>query len=296
MALLGGGSQVNTNSPTGAGEAGGTNPGTVATPTFSPSAGNQTSLSNISLSTTTSEATIYYTTDGSNPSASSSQYTGALVNTWSLAGKTIKAIATKTGMTGSGVLSGIFSYPPLKTGQTVVYSVGDNGTNQTGISRSYTDNGDGTVTDNATGLIWQKCSVGKTGSDCSGGSASTMNWDTAISTCSGLSFAGKTWRLPSMQELETLPDYGKSSSPVIDTAYFPNTAAKTGIGVLLRLRLIQAMRGTSTTVLALRAPTLRLIAILSVVFLDPDLVIYMITMIRVFIEIGVWPSVGVEDF
>jgi hypothetical protein len=34
---------------------------------------------------------------------------------------------------------------------------------------SYTDNGDGTVTDNNTGLIWQKCSVGQTNdATCSG--------------------------------------------------------------------------------------------------------------------------------
>ena len=35
-------------------------PETVATPTFSPGAGNQTSLSNITISTTTSGATILY--------------------------------------------------------------------------------------------------------------------------------------------------------------------------------------------------------------------------------------------
>ena len=87
---------------------------TVATPTFNPPAGNQISLSNITISTTTSGATIYYTTDGTNPTTSSSVYVNPLVNVWILAGKTIKASATKTGMLDSGILSGVFSYPPLK--------------------------------------------------------------------------------------------------------------------------------------------------------------------------------------
>jgi hypothetical protein len=89
----------------GSGGGGQGTPETVATPTFSPGAGNQTSLSNITISTTTSGATIYYTTDGTNPTTSSSQYSSPLVNIWSLAGKTIKAFAVKSGMTDSGILS-----------------------------------------------------------------------------------------------------------------------------------------------------------------------------------------------
>lgn len=58
------------------------------------------------------------------------------------------------------------------------------------------------------------CSVGKTGPDCSGGSVTTMNWAGAISICSGLSLAGKTWRLPNINELKTIVDRNKSSKPV----------------------------------------------------------------------------------
>ncbi|MBE7410651.1 MAG: DUF1566 domain-containing protein [Leptospiraceae bacterium] len=198
--------------------------GIVATPRFNPSSGNKTTLSNIEISTTTPGATIHFSTDGTNPTSNSTIYSSALENIWSLAGKTIKAIAVRSGMTSSEVLTGIFSYLPLKTGQQISYAVGDDGESQTGVSRSYTDNGDGTVKDNATGLIWQKCSVGQTGSDCSGGTINSNDWDTAISTCSGLSLAGKTWRLPTRQELETLPDYSKDN-PSIEVSYFPNTAA-----------------------------------------------------------------------
>src|SRR5262249_20870553 len=45
---------------------------------------------------------------------------------------------------------------PLKTGQTTSYTAGDDGAVQKGDARAYTDNGDGTITDNRTGLMWEK--------------------------------------------------------------------------------------------------------------------------------------------
>jgi hypothetical protein len=44
----------------------------------------------------------------------------------------------------------------LKTGQTTAYGTGSDGDLQKGTARSYTDNGDGTITDNVTGLMWEK--------------------------------------------------------------------------------------------------------------------------------------------
>ena len=195
-----------------------TNPSVVATPTFSPTAGHYNTAQNITISTTTALANIYYTIDGSTPTTSSTLYSTA-VHIWSLAGKTVKAFATKSGFVDSSVatLSGVFSYPPLQTGQSTVYATGDNGTNQTGVARSYTDNGNGTVTDNATGLLWQKCFKGRNNDGtCSddAGVTDTATWADAGTYCSGLSLAGKTWRLPTRQELETLPDYGKATSYV----------------------------------------------------------------------------------
>jgi len=55
------------------------------------------------------------------------------------------------------------------------------------------DNGDGTVTDNGTGLMWQKATFGST------------DWGYAKSYCSGLSLAGHSdWRLPNKDELVEL--------------------------------------------------------------------------------------------
>ena len=92
----------------------------------------------------------------------------------------------------------------------------------------FTDNTDGTVKDNATGLIWQKCSRGQGATDCSG-TATTATWSDAITYCSGLSLvAGKTWRLPQVNELKTIVDTTKASGATIDTTAFPATVASSG--------------------------------------------------------------------
>ncbi len=55
------------------------------------------------------------------------------------------------------------------------------------------DNGDGTVTDNGSGLMWQKATAG------------SMNWDAAMSYASSLSLGGHSgWGLPSKDELKGL--------------------------------------------------------------------------------------------
>lgn len=72
-------------------------------------------------------------------------------------------------------------------------------------------NGDGTVTDTSTGLMWQQ------------GTAGPMSWEAAISYCGGLSLAGHDdWRLPNRNELQSLVDYTHCEPP-IDTTAFPDT-------------------------------------------------------------------------
>ena len=67
-------------------------------PTFNPAAGTYSSPQSVKISCATSGATIYYTTNGSTPTASSTQYTGAInVSTTT----TIKAIAIKNGLSSS---------------------------------------------------------------------------------------------------------------------------------------------------------------------------------------------------
>lgn len=103
--------------------------------------------------------------------------------------------------------------PVEKTGQTVSYSTGDDGDYEKGIGwpvPRFTDNGDGTVTDNLTGLIWLK------NANCFG----TTSWAQALADCNTLangdcgltdgSLAGD-WRLPNIKELQSIIDYGQNS-------------------------------------------------------------------------------------
>ena len=85
-------------------------------------------------------------------------------------------------------------------------------------SFTVTDGGD-TVTDNNTGLIWQR----KGDDGCNG--QKTCKWEEAKTHCNSLSLAGKTgWRLPDSWELLSIVNYGKIS-PAIDPTYFPDTAS-----------------------------------------------------------------------
>ena len=94
------------------------------------------------------------------------------------------------------------------------------------VAKTYADNGDGTVTDSSTGLIWMRCSMGQVwGDGTCAGVASSYTWaQTANLTAS---FAAKSdWRLPNIAELSTLADPSRSS-PAIDTSAFPNTPSST---------------------------------------------------------------------
>lgn len=75
------------------------------------------------------------------------------------------------------------------------------------------DNGDGTVTDTETGLMWQQDDGGY------------RNWNDAISYCENLILpAGgyDDWRLPNRNELQSIVDYTRYT-PSINTTVFPNT-------------------------------------------------------------------------
>lgn len=73
---------------------------TCATPTFSPAAGAVAYNSSVSISCATDDATIHYTTNGTNPTSSSATYSGPIAIT---AATTIKAIAVKDGLTDSEI-------------------------------------------------------------------------------------------------------------------------------------------------------------------------------------------------
>lgn len=94
----------------------------------------------------------------------------------------------------------------------------------------YTDNSDGTVTDNRTGLMWKQCSEGQstTTTPCDTGSVTTYTWQEALTqaqTVNSAAFAGHNdWRLPNLKELNSLVEMA-CYTPAINENHFPNTAA-----------------------------------------------------------------------
>jgi hypothetical protein len=85
----------------------------VKTPTFSPAAGTYNAVQNVTISSETTGATIYYTTNGDEPTASSTEYTSAITVD---ADMTIKAIAVKDGMANSAVATAAYTINlPLST-------------------------------------------------------------------------------------------------------------------------------------------------------------------------------------
>jgi len=84
--------------------------------------------------------------------------------------------------------------------------------NDMAIAGSFTDNGNGTVSDSNTGLIWQKEDDN-----------TTRTWESAITYCEGLSLGTYSdWRLPNIKELRSIVDT-TTYIPAINSTYFPNT-------------------------------------------------------------------------
>lgn len=117
--------------------------------------------------------------------------------------------------------------PVRKTGQISSYATGDDGDLERGVTwptTRFTDNSDGTVTDNLTKLIWLK------NANCWG----QETWADALSYANGLANGecGLTdgsspgdWRLPSATEMLSLIDFGETGPPIPDSHLFTNFQA-----------------------------------------------------------------------
>ena len=82
----------------------------------------------------------------------------------------------------------------------------------------FTDHGDGTVTDNCTGLMWQKRTA-DVNSDGQSTVADSLPWCNALIFCINLGLGGHDdWRLPNVRELESIVDYGRVG-PAIDPVF-----------------------------------------------------------------------------
>ena len=123
----------------------------------------------------------------------------------------------------------------LSTGQTTCWNAagtviscggtGQDGDLQKGAPLAYVDNGDGTITDSKTGLMWEKLDDNNVGGihDFS----NIYTWANAfvvkITTLNAGSGLGghKDWRLPNVKEFESLINYGRFA-PAVDPAFNTN--------------------------------------------------------------------------
>ena len=77
----------------------------------------------------------------------------------------------------------------------------------------FVNNEDGTVTDEATGLMWQSTDDGI-----------NRDWVESLEYAEGVEFAGYSdWRLPSAKELQSIIDYSSVSIPAVDEDFFTIT-------------------------------------------------------------------------
>lgn len=116
------------------------------------------------------------------------------------------------------------AFPVTATGQTTCYDdagaemacaadgeafYGQDANFLAGDAMSYTDNGDGTVTDEATGLTWQQVP-----------SSADMTWQEAVDYANELELGGfDDWRMPSAKELYSIADFS-TGWPYLDTTSF----------------------------------------------------------------------------
>lgn len=117
----------------------------------------------------------------------------------------IKAYETGLYFDGTNGVRAPGCYVRAVRGEKNVYGVND-----------FSDNKNGTITDNATGLMWQQVDDGN-----------TYNWLEALKYAENSELAGYTdWRLPNTKELQSIVDYEKLTFPAIDENFFTCTNAE----------------------------------------------------------------------
>jgi hypothetical protein len=130
-----------------------------------------------------------------------------------------------------------------QTGQTTCWNssyaitnctgTGQDGDLQAGVvppDPRFTDNGDGTITDNLTGLIWLQdahCDTGPRSWDQAFANVAELNSSQTMGgeTCDYYTAEFTDWRLPNINELASLIDYGVSSGSVLPSPNFMNFVA-----------------------------------------------------------------------
>ena len=83
------------------------------------------------------------------------------------------------------------------------------------VANHFTDNSDGTITDNLTQLVWQKVP-----------NANIFSWENALAYAENLTIGTNSdWRLPNIKELQSLNDEGRTN-PSVNTTFFAGIGVK----------------------------------------------------------------------
>ena len=148
-----------------------------------------------------------------NPAIDPAVFTVTTADYWWTADRQVND-TTKIWVTNAG--GGVGNHPKAETisaGGTKhfnVRAVRDVNTPQT-IAARFTDNGDGTITDHITDLVWQKMAY-----------SDSVTWEQALAYADTLYLAGHTdWRLPNIKELQSLTN-PKLINPSVSTSVFPS--------------------------------------------------------------------------
>lgn len=136
-------------------------------------------------------------------------------------------------------------------------AVSDDGTVRAGGRLRYRDNGDGTITDRNTRLMWEKKSLDgglhdvRSRFDWSLAFSDRAIWDwlaevnAEVNAEGGTGFAGHhDWRIPNVRELQSLVDYGRFN-PAVDPVF--NSGAFAGCTVLACSNTMADFYWSSTT-------------------------------------------------
>jgi len=101
----------------------------------------------------------------------------------------------------------------------------------------FINNGDNTISDDATGLVWMELDSGAFGAGPNG--SGFMNWEDALAWAETLDYAGyDDWRLPNAKELQSILDYSRSPDstgtaaidPLFDATGIVNEAGQADFG------------------------------------------------------------------
>jgi hypothetical protein len=109
-----------------------------------------------------------------------------------------------------GRIKGYGMQMPMGGGEKTFYVLYVRGNTAYGLNQ-FSDSGNGTITDSATGLTWMQSDSG-----------AGMNWESALSYCENLDLAGAAdWRLPNVKELQSIVDYTRSPDTTQSAAIDP---------------------------------------------------------------------------